>query len=220
MRLVLDESGNFYARELVTDSDGAKITSGITLELRIFELDTFKLYDWDDDTFKSSAVVDDEDECSHQQAGGVYDTGIWKNNTAIDKDAFTDGYTYVFEFYDSTNDSLISQREVAWGSYAPLALVSNQAAIASAIGNLNDISASQVATALRTMTGWSDGDTEFGVAFGMLMSKYLGLAITTESDTVAGRYTTIFKEFDATSKNRVRVVQDVLGNRYTVERYS
>jgi len=118
MEFIINRAGDFKVSELVTDSDGAKITTGITLELRIIERNTWKLYDWDSGTFKASAVVDDEDTCTHKQAGGAYDTGIWENATAIDKDAFTADYVYIFEFYDATNAALISQREVQWsGNY-------------------------------------------------------------------------------------------------------
>jgi hypothetical protein len=110
---------DFYVHELAIDSAGAKITSGKTIELRIFhvvENGVYQLYDWDDGTFKDSAVVNDEDTCSHKQAGGAYNTGVWENNTAIDKDAFTAGHKYIFEFWNSTDGEFIATpSEIQWG---------------------------------------------------------------------------------------------------------
>ena len=64
MEFTLYKEAAFRRRELLLDSDNAKITSGKTIRLYIYEVvdgGTWKVYDWDDDTFKTGAPTSAHD---------------------------------------------------------------------------------------------------------------------------------------------------------------
>jgi len=158
MEFTILKGATFHVHELATDSAGAKIIAGKTVELRIFEIidgGTWKLYDWNDDTFKDAGVVDDEDTCSHKQAGGVYNTGIWENDAAIDYTAFTVGRLYIFEFWNATDGEFVATPSaVQWGGqYGDIAKQTTVATdlavgtVLTAIGDLNNLSSAQAQTA-------------------------------------------------------------------------
>ena len=140
MEFTKNNSANFHVCELVVDSDKAKITAD-TIELRIFEIiegGTYKIYDWNDSTFKSTATTTQEDSCTHKTVdNGTYNTGIFENNMAIDKDAFTSGVTYVFEFYNNSESELVSQTRTVWGTYGPMALEDTSGVIQAQTDKMN-----------------------------------------------------------------------------------
>jgi hypothetical protein len=201
MRFTRLDGSNFNVVELVTDADRAKITSGKVIELRIWDRDIMVMYDWDGaGSFKASAVVDDEDTCSHQQAGGAYNTGNWKNNTAINYSVFVAGHTYVFEFYNATDGEIISQREQQWGGqYGDIAqataLTTHDTNITALVGALNNITAVNVVDALKASTGWTRGNT-----LTFLKSIRLLLAALTMAATDATGVITIDDYDDDTKK--------------------
>jgi len=140
MEFTKNNSANFHVCELVVDSDKAKITAD-TIELRIFEIiegGTYKIYDWNDSTFKSTATTTQEDSCTHKTVdNGTYNTGIFENDMAIDKDAFTSGVTYVFEFYNNSESELVSQTRTVWGTYGPMALEDTSGVIQAQTDKMN-----------------------------------------------------------------------------------
>jgi len=67
-------------RAFLQDSDGALVTSGTTT-LKLYELQddgTLKSYDFDDNTFKTTALTTETAAMTHQQGNnGATDTGLW-----------------------------------------------------------------------------------------------------------------------------------------------
>ena len=100
MNIVKASDGSILVRARLTDSSGAKITTGTaSLYVLRFIPDTGALstFDWDDNTFKTGAVTTPTSTLSHRTANnGSLDTGIWdKRIVSPALTAFSVGDKYV-----------------------------------------------------------------------------------------------------------------------------
>lgn len=113
-------------RESLKDSSGVGVTSGTT-SLRIWELQTdatLKQYDFNDNTFKTSALTTATASMTHQTSNNsTYNTGIWTYNLTT-VTGFTIGNVYIYSVNNTTATPPIIEREFQYGGFEGDFLVS------------------------------------------------------------------------------------------------
>lgn len=114
------DSDRLVFRALLTDGAGNPLTSGTT-ELRLYELQddgTLKVYDFADNTFKTTTPTDDEQTMAHQtvkdDAGADRDTGLWTLALAT-LTGFTRGRVYFAEVHHASAAPTRQVREFQCG---------------------------------------------------------------------------------------------------------
>lgn len=105
-----------YVAELLLDSSGAIVTGGTTT-LRVLELQsdgTVKGYDFNDDTFKASAITTPTASMTHQQEDSV-DLGLW-TYILTTLSGFTAGAMYIAYVANSGASPAVFARIFGYGS--------------------------------------------------------------------------------------------------------
>lgn len=104
-------------RASLKDSNGAKVTTG-NAGLKIYELQsdaTLKSYDFNDNTFKTTAATTGSGQLTHRQAlNNTHDTGIWTANLTT-LTGFTRGNIYFMEVYHASAFPTSQEREFQFG---------------------------------------------------------------------------------------------------------
>lgn len=105
-------------RVLLVDSDGAIVTTGTT-NLKLYELQddgTLHSYDWDDDTFKATALTTEDQAMTHRQGdNSTTDTGIW-TYALTTVSGFTAGNVYIAYASNSNATPAQQGREFQFGN--------------------------------------------------------------------------------------------------------
>lgn len=100
------------------DSGGAKVTGGTT-SLYLFEVQsdgTLKSYDWNDNTFKTTALTTASASMTHRTGNnGTYATGVWTYALAT-LTGFTVGAVYIAQVSNSGASPTEQERELQYGS--------------------------------------------------------------------------------------------------------
>ena len=134
------------ARVSLKDDAGDAVVSGTT-EIRLAELQsdgTLKTYDFDDDTFKSGAVTDDEATMTHRQmVNSTLDTGIWTYVFST-LSGFTAGNIYIIVVTNTGATPPQQEREFQFG-------------VASVFDPFDSVTTSAISTALSTVDTVVDG---------------------------------------------------------------
>ncbi len=155
MRLQIIDGSDFRVAEFFTDpSTNALETTG-TKYLRIFEIawgGTWKIYDWSDDTFKTSAPTTETETLTHKTAGGV-NTGVFESG-AIDYTVFAADTDYVFQF-ENTDDGTFSAYDIKYKGSALFVTINDLEATAA-----NKIADHILRRSLSSALASSDGDTK------------------------------------------------------------
>jgi len=105
-------------RVLLLDSDGAVVTAGTT-NLKLYELQddgTLYSYDWDDDTFKSTALTTENQAMTHRTGNNDgTNTGIWTHSLTTLSD-FNTGGIYFASVSNSNASPDVQVREFQFGN--------------------------------------------------------------------------------------------------------
>lgn len=105
-------------REALKDSSGIAVTSGLTY-LRIFELQsdaTLKQYDFNDNTFKTTALTTDKASMTHRVTNNsTYNTGLWTYVLST-VSGFTAGNIYIYSVSNVGTTPPTIEREFQYGS--------------------------------------------------------------------------------------------------------
>jgi hypothetical protein len=115
---VRQTTGRIAFRCLLLDSAGAIVTSGTT-NLKLYELQddgTLHSYDWNDNTFKSTALTTENQTMTHRQGNnGSTNTGIWTVNLTTLSD-FNSGGIYFAHVSNTNATPDVQVREFQFGS--------------------------------------------------------------------------------------------------------
>ena len=99
------------------DDTGAILTTG-TVAIRIYEQQddgTFKSYDFDDGTFKTTALTTETAAMTHQQGNNnTTDTGIWSYSFSSIA-GFTEGAIYIVQVICATASPVVQSRMFQFG---------------------------------------------------------------------------------------------------------
>lgn len=121
-------------RASLKDAAGNKLTSG-TVELRIFELQsdgTLKSYDFNDNTFKTTALTTAVANMTHRQGNNsTYNTGFW-TYALTTVTGFVPGNIYFAQVYHASASPPEQEREFQYGGTQDDFIV---------LGNVNDAGA-------------------------------------------------------------------------------
>ena len=136
---IRESSGQIVFRASLKSSAGAKVATGTT-EIRLYEVQdngALKTYDFSDDTFKTTACTDDEQEMTHRAANnGSVDTGLWTYVLST-LTGFTVGGVYVVQVTNSGASPESQEREFQFGgvegNQSELTQQQAKAAVAAAI---------------------------------------------------------------------------------------
>lgn len=116
---VLQTSSEIIQEVFLQDSTGAKVTTGTTTIAYDEVQDgdgTLKSYDFNDNTFKATALTTATANMTHQQRNNnTVNTGIWTHRLAT-LTGFTKGKVYIVEFNNSGASPPDQRRKFQWGS--------------------------------------------------------------------------------------------------------
>ena len=188
MRLQILDSANFRVIEFFTDPTSNALETSGTKKLRIFEIvygGTWKVYDFNDNTFKTSTPTTEFGSLTHKTAGGV-NTGIWESG-AITYTVFTADSDYIFQF-ENVDDGTFSAYDIKYKGSSVWTTV-NDVGTAAANKIADHILRRSLASALSS----SDGDTKAFRSLAGATSKLVNKI------AIAGTDLTIFETDDSTS---------------------
>jgi hypothetical protein len=186
-------------RASLKDATGAKLTSGTTT-LRLYELQddgTLKSYDFNDNTFKTTALTTATLSMTHRQGNNsTHDTGFWTATLAT-LTGFTKDAIYLIQVNNSTAAPTDQEREFQFGGAQGDVVVSSAGVDT---GLLAAIFA-QVVTGTTTFIQGLRG------LFAVMLGKSSGLGSTTA----------VYRDI-ADSKDVITATVDADGNRTAITR--
>jgi len=114
---IVQTTGQLILRAYLVDNVGSIVSTG-TCELRLYELQddgTLHSYDFNDDTFKSTALTTETETMVHQQGNnGTTNTGIWTFEQDVLSD-FNEGQVYIAQVVNSNATPTVQTRQFQFG---------------------------------------------------------------------------------------------------------